>query len=523
MMARTLNTPLSAALAAALACVAMGAQAFSIPDPIGFTVDPTKAAQDIAKGPTLVPESNKTSFDPALRCMDRLFGTYGIHGVPMMIEELPDATRKVNVGAREMFMSATSRMTQRSRAIKLIPYQRDSIVFSERKDFVEAAQYVLQGSVTQLDESVLKRQRDGGICLGHLCIGVAESDSYSALGLDMNVIRTVDLTMVPGVSSKNSVLVVKHGTGADAELNLAKFGLNFNFTLARSEGQGQALRALIELGSVELYGRMLRIPYWTCLGNDGKQPDVAAEIDDWWESLAADVPSLVSWLQTQMRARGLYKGEVNGQANDALLKAVQAYQQALGLPANGVIDATFFHAYLAADHAKIEGNAQAVLASAQPSTRPAKAAPAKVAATPPTAAQPASALLVQDHRGPRASYPRGERYEVDVTVPRNGFLYCFLIDENQQFNQFFPNAVQSQAAVSEGDVLQFPGPYPFTLLASRRGKTETVACGLSDTDLGPSPIAAGKASKGQVDDLLNRLTAAAGQAIGFGAFHVNAK
>ena len=65
---------------------------------LALAEDPQDMAERGRKSTTNAPDRNVTSFEPALRCMDRLFVTYGIRGVPFMIEEIPDATKKVNVG-----------------------------------------------------------------------------------------------------------------------------------------------------------------------------------------------------------------------------------------------------------------------------------------------------------------------------------------------------------------------------------------------------------------------------------------
>lgn len=468
--------------------------------------DTTRVANELRLGPAAATQRNRTSFDEALRCMDRLFVTYGIRDIPMILEHIPDATGKVSVGAREMFMSATSRMTLRSRAIRLIPVT-GSVMFLERRDFLSPNGYALQGSISQLDDSIVKRQRDGSICIGPFCVGLASSDSYSALGLDLNVIRGNDLSMIPGVSSKNAVLVARHGAGSDGEFSTGKFGVNFNFSFSTSEGNGQALRTMIELGAIELYGRLARVPYWSCIGADPDQGEVANEIDDWWESFAADQPQLWRWLQVQMAARGLYHGPVDGALNPELIAAVSAYQEALGLPAGTALDVRFLRAYLAADHAALEGHVH--LPPPETPQAPPSAAPeqgqsadphlavllndfgsAGPAASPSArpGARPTPALRLRESGGKRRVHGRGESYTVEVQPSEQGYLYCWLVDDRQHVNQFFPNPAERSARVSGAQPMVFPGDYGFALLASARGKRETVACGLSPRDLGYAPL-----------------------------------
>src|SRR5689334_7299466 len=74
-------------------------------------------AERMRSGPKSAPIQNETGFSQGLKCMDGLFRTFGIKNVTVVIDQIPDATKKVNVGARDMFMSATSQMTRTTHAI----------------------------------------------------------------------------------------------------------------------------------------------------------------------------------------------------------------------------------------------------------------------------------------------------------------------------------------------------------------------------------------------------------------------
>jgi hypothetical protein len=176
-------------------------------------------AEKLRAGPNSAPLQNDTGFSKGLRCMDALFRTFGVKNISVVIDEIPDATKKVNVGARDMFISATSQMTRTSHAIRLVPMV-ESRVFTDsaRQRVVANSDFVLQGSITQFDDSMLHKQRDGAICLWNLCIGAAESDAFSGLGLDLNLVETAGMSLVPGANVRNAVLIRKKGTGYDADL-----------------------------------------------------------------------------------------------------------------------------------------------------------------------------------------------------------------------------------------------------------------------------------------------------------------
>jgi type III secretion protein C len=106
----------------------------------------------------------------------------------------------------------------------------------------------------------------------------------------------------------------------------------------------------------------------------------------------------------------------------------------------------------------------------------------------PQASASSPALQVQTAKGPRASYAAGERYGLDVSILRNGFLYCYLIDIRGGVTRFFPSESQATAAVSAGTMLNFPGSLPFRLVAPRTAGQEEVTCMLATDDPGPDPL-----------------------------------
>jgi hypothetical protein len=575
-------------------------------------------AEKLRSGPKSAPIENDTGFSKGLKCMDGLFRTFGVKNVTVIIDEIPDATKKVNVGARDMFMSATSQMTRTTHAIRLVPMV-ESRVFSEskRERVVADADFVIQGSISQFDDSMLQKQRDGAVCLWYLCIGAAESDAFSGLGLDLNLVETAGMSLVPGANVRNAVLLRKRGTGYDGDLTLKKFSVQYNFTLVSHDGNGQALRALIELGAIEMYGRLLKLPYWSCIGASEQDPEVKAEIDDWWEEMAADPHDrgrLFAYLQMQMKAQGVYDGQITGRVDPALLRAVRAYRVALGQPDDLNLDSTFLRKYLAADHAEVrkiaatkldsiallEGPlpastpaptastatppnvppvaaaptagptpaqvstpdrqpvaAQSVTAAPPAPARTASAAPAaaqesmpiaqtasslpasatpaaaprlvKAVWTPPSssdpalkpiarAAPPVATIPIEGSRpANNAAYRAGEPFFVGVISPRDGYLYCYLVDDQKRVSQFYPAPAQPLARVSGGTLTVVNSGSP--LLASRLGSREEVACFSSPKDLGRQPLDLWGITGG-LEGLKSRFATAVSGAFAMGVFDV---
>src|SRR5690348_17583279 len=69
--------------------------------------------------------------------------------------------------------------------------------------------------------------------------GAADSDKISGLGLDLNLVETAGMSLVPGASVKNAVLLRKHGNGYDGDLTVKNF--------SRSEEHTSELQSPVHL------------------------------------------------------------------------------------------------------------------------------------------------------------------------------------------------------------------------------------------------------------------------------------
>jgi hypothetical protein len=519
-----------------------------------YDKDVVKRAKE-GNNPQEAPTPNATGFASALRCMDITFLNYGVRDLTVLIEDVPDATRKVNASGKDMIISAISQMTRRSRAVNLMAFSINDqtlgavIGLGTRNQLVETPpDFTIRGSVSQFDENVVRKQGDAGLGIGAFSAGYAKQGTASVLALDLSMINTNTLNLIPGVTSKNSVLVLKSGSGADGEVNTRKFGVNFSFVLSQSEGTAQALRTLGELASIELIGKLTKVPYWTCLGATDKDESVQMEITDWWETMAANPISLVAYFQQQMIARQLYRGEVNGQVDDALLHAIEIYQRAMGREGSSTLTYEFFRDYLRTDHAKVQPKAIALLEKDPgPPVAPASPPPATAAApasgqgvSAPVAAQSAGAaaslaapssaapvpppgempfVYVAGAQGKNSIHRRGQPFQIDVAVDQDANLYCYLLDENRHVNQFFPNPAQPNPLVKGGTRLKFPGDLPFRFVASPRGALESIACFATTATLGAEPLKTFPVAR-STDELTSVFRQLGGPRTGVGVYDV---
>jgi hypothetical protein len=455
--------------------LAAGAAGCATMDPAPQVVEQTQASRG---APAQAPFRSITGFTPALRCMDNLFIEYGVRDVAMLVEDIFDQTKKVNAGTRDMLITALSDMTRRSRALRVNAFGRDTtnvisfLASAQRQGAYEAVpQYGIKGSISQFDENVLRGQRDLGVGFQPFVnLGISRDAASSVLGIDLSVLSTDDLSILSGVTSRNSVVVLRTGRGADGDAAYHKFGVNFSLSLSKNEGQSQALRGLVELASIELMGKLTKTPYWTCLGADAGHDEVKHEIDDWFYAMAADRAELIAYFQNQMRRRGFYQGPIDGEFNPAIDEAIANYRVALGLSRRALLDDVFFRAYLTADHRSVARPAEpARHAAAEPArSMPVAAAPAPGPAVP-------ARLRLATASGQTVFKP-GEPIGMTVQLSHDAHLYCYLRDESARVTRFFPNRFARDSLVKADQPLSLPGRLPFELAIRRAGADETITC-----------------------------------------------
>ncbi|MBI3148779.1 MAG: DUF4384 domain-containing protein [Betaproteobacteria bacterium] len=429
--------------------------------------------EKIRKGPEQAPLRTITNFTDSLRCMDNLYMMYGIRDVVVISEDLEDKTKKVSAGTKDMMIAAISNMSRRSRAIRVIAYGSDSgnvigIIKEMERKVTVMPQFGIRGSVSQLDENVAKKVEGGGIAIEpFIGIGRAAVASTTILGIDMEILRTEDLSIMPGVTSSNSVSIFRSGAGLEAEAGYKKFGINYQQNLSKNEGTAQALRTLVELAAVELFGRLTKVPYWLCLNGSTNDEAVKVEIGDWYTGMFAEAGEFVGYWQMQMRLRGLYQGEVNGVPDENLTKAIMAYREGLGMEKNAKLDLSFFTAYLNANHYETAPKAQEALARAPAA---AAAAAAKSAAD-----KAPMSLKIASSKGNNL-FVKGEEIKLSVLPNKDAYVYCFMQDETKAIQRFFPNRFHKDSLVAGAKGLDLPGTQKFKINANTKGLQEHIAC-----------------------------------------------
>ncbi len=239
-----------------------------------------ETAYDVAN-PRTAAVRNIGNFNEALRCMDDMFLAQGKQDIYITTAGIPDATGLIAAGTKEMFITAVSRMSAKSNAFRFVDYdptQTDVQVLSElvglHDDFV-APNYYVRGAITQLDSNVLQSSASAGVSIPGMDLAINGNQVVSVVSIDLNVGKLITRQILPGISASNSIAVVQSGKGADVGGFIGKAGLSLSVSLDKSEGFHQAVRNLIELSTIEILGKLTRVPYWQCLSIEFDEPELS--------------------------------------------------------------------------------------------------------------------------------------------------------------------------------------------------------------------------------------------------------
>jgi len=434
----------------------------------GIRVRNDAALQELRKSPGNAPQRNVTDFSAGLRCMDETLFAFGTRDVVMLVEELQDQTHQLGAGTREMMVSAISDMTRRSRAVRLVTFGQDNQTIvsllqqlEKRTPFGVLPQYDIRGAVTQFDQDVLRRDASlGGTLTAVFSANAAANSAFSVLGFDASVIRVPDLTLIPGVTSKNTVVVARDSKGLDNGQAILQKGLiNFSMSVNRQSGVAQALRNMVELASIELVGKLTRVPYWNCLGLPKDSPETKREVDDWFLSMR-DAADVNKFYQEQLRVRKFFDGPLDGKPSEALDQALAAYKTGLRLPADAPTDARFFAQFLASP---VPPAPPAPFTVKGGGDKPADAGDGSAAT--PARDEPATLSVIPL----KPMYKVNDEIELAIEANRAGYLYCYTQAAAGPVKRVFPNREVRDPRIEPKQTLLLPLAGGFKMVAEKAG------------------------------------------------------
>lgn len=479
-------------------------------------MDSTSSAR-ITATPKAAPQRTLTNFTRSLRCMDNMLARYEISGLLLGAQEVADLDSEV-AGTKDMLMTALSTMTRKSKAFGVVTLSQDLgdvtafHSYHGTKSF-QAPDFFIRLSTPQIDKGIQVDQLGTGFRIEGL--GGLESTRdrmASVVSLDMNMGMVRNLQLLPGVYSSNSIAVVRKGQANDVSGEIRKFGALLRMSSDNSEGFHHSVRSLIELGSIELIGRLTQTPYWECLDISSTNPAVQSQVQDWYQALSRS--ELLTFVQAKLFAKGVYKGAVDGKDNNELRTSVAQFKSANEQVANGKADFDLYY-LLVNDPTPIQTQHLELLNTVLEKRRRKNLGPIAVNANTSEVSQsktsgalvasaaPELGLSLKTGRGiDPAVYRSGEEVNITLSSTIDANVYCYYQQGDGTVIKLFPNRFRPNSRITQGETLELPGKDDFKIVADARGTVETLMCmasyndidsslpfELSQRDLQPLPVA----------------------------------
>ena len=455
----------------------------------------------VAATPKATPQRNITNFSQALKCMDTLFYRYDISDILVGAQDIPDQTEVVIAGTKDMLISALSSMSIKSGAIRFVALGQDleditrfHSLHKQRR--FSSPDFFIRGAITQVDQGVLEKQSGAGLAAArYFSVEGTKDRLASIVGLDMSMGLVSNLQILPGTTSSNSIAVVRKGKGLDATGTIKKLGLLFFVDFTHSEGLHHAVRTLVELGAIEILGKLTQVPYWECLDLKTTNTYVQAQIEDWYNAL--DGESLTKFTQAKLKATGYYSGAIDGIDSEQLHRAVALYKSKNNLNANGELDYLLYY-NLIADNTPISPDYLSTLSNRSSQNNPntqskrndyknkQKKVPSKIETAPTALTGPSVTPLdftLTTSRGDQPVYRSGESAELKLNTSVDAHIYCFYKPADGSIMKIFPNRFRPDSKVIQKKAFVIPGDTQFEIRLDDKGEFEKILCMASYNDI----------------------------------------
>ncbi|MEO1944394.1 MAG: hypothetical protein ABGY11_08825 [Candidatus Thioglobus sp.] len=251
----------------------------------GCSILQSKVPSDVLETNSLShPVRALTGFSQGLVCTGRLLKKNNVETIYVMAADIPDYSEThgaAGFGAKEMIISSISRLSEENGIVRFVAYDRrtPNIVALHnshpKKKNLRIPDFYIRGAITQIDSSPFSKQKGTGLNLGDgiwspmLGFGASHSNSVTlkSVTLDLNMGLISNYQLLPGVTSSNTLSVLKIGDSTDFTISFSKIGGIFSMNENRSGALSNALRALVEVGIIELKNKLYNVTYENCLAD----------------------------------------------------------------------------------------------------------------------------------------------------------------------------------------------------------------------------------------------------------------
>ncbi len=310
----------------------------------------------LSRNPAEKPVVNITTFSDSLECMDEMLIQFEVPVITVTAQDIPNRSTDVGItnGAKEMLITSMSKLSERSERIRFVSFGsdlRDVVLLQQahsKKDTFSVPDFFIRGGITQYDRNVISSRIGTGLNHEDWNTTISGGQGISFAGLDLNAGLVRNLQMLSGVTSNNVLAIYDKGMGTEVGARLNSVGTFFDFGLDKQDGLGQAVRNMIDLGAIEIVGKLYDIPYLTCLPVKYDDPYVTKLILKEYKRYRDNYSKLIRTVQARLKQNNYYRGELTGKLDQNTYLSIEYFRHLTKLPATGgeVIDFPLYKALL---------------------------------------------------------------------------------------------------------------------------------------------------------------------------------
>jgi len=324
----------------------------------------------LEENPISSPVRALTGFSDGLTCMGRMLKNKKVQTIYLTTSDIPDyseANGAAGFGAKEMLVSALSRMSEENGIVRFVAYDRrtPNIVALHnshpKKKNLRVPDFFVRGAVTQINTGPFSHQKGNSLNLGEGSLGekldsflgasISNSNSITmkSVTLDLNLGLISNYQILPGVTSSNTMSVLKVGNSTEFTVSFSKVGGIYSDNENRAGALSSALRSLVEVGLIELMGKLYNVPYEQCLVTLDSDSVIRTAIREQYAEMSEE--ERAEFIAFEMDRQNFIKKDentiINGNPSADFQMSLAAYRVKNGLFPNTKIDYRLFEkAYL---------------------------------------------------------------------------------------------------------------------------------------------------------------------------------
>lgn len=429
--------------------------------------------------PESTPQANTTTLSAAIEQLGRMSTIYGTSSLHILVKPISDGTGAAEPTYAEIPKDITAMVRSTVNAIQgqvvLIPYGPNFMLdmaatgYSGFNAKLKPHVYI-DGAITEFDRALVSQGKSTDLSLEApektVDLGIEwekeHRSAVSRIALDFNFFGFEKNAGEPGVQAVNGINVYK-GLAEDS-LGFTLYGatLGLQGTIKKVQGRHAAVRLLVQLSTIQLVGKYMKLPYWRLLPDALPDHFVIRGIEDDFQGMThTEQVRLIQEFLFLFGYAVVPTGEIDNRTNSALGE----FATTAGLASADLTLETYkaLFAHLPLTRATEKRRRLLTRFEQGELTELPGRAVESIADSTHSASDPTGALRIWVRK---AHYEVGEDIVVNFESTTSAYVRVLLLDTTGRVSELYPESNAGKYRVAGGRSYRVPAadsPYLFTV------------------------------------------------------------